>query len=98
MKQHNNLDRTVLSKKILTILVVLFGTNLALAAEEKAENASNPLAAVSNTDIRLKTFDLENGDRHEFFLDGATMLNAKLKLKYEAHWWDTDVSGKGENG
>jgi len=61
------------------------------------ENASNPLAAVSNIDIRLKTFDLEQGDRQEFFIDGATMLNPKLKLKYEAHWWQTDVTGQDEN-
>jgi hypothetical protein len=74
--------------------------NLSQAQDDEGkpeENASNPLAAVSNTDIRLKTFDLENGDRQEFFLDGATMLNPKLKLKYEAHWWDTDVTGQDEN-
>ena len=75
----------------LTIAVFLLATNFSHAQEEPAENASNPLAAVSNTDLRLKSFDLEAGDRQEFFLDGATMLNPKLKLKYEAHWWDTDV-------
>jgi hypothetical protein len=79
--------------KILLAILVLSISNSILAGE----NASNPLAAVSNTDIRLKTFDLENGDRQEAFIDGATMLNPKLKLKYELHWWDTDVTGQDEN-
>ena len=56
------------------------------------------LAAVSNTDFRFKTFDLETGDRQEFFIDGATMINPKLKIKYNAHWWQTDVTGQDENG
>ena len=72
-----------LSRFVTGIILLLL-----LNSIQAEENASNPLAAVSNTDIRLKTFDLENGDRQEFFIDGATMLNPKLKLKYEAHWWD----------
>ena len=78
---------------VITIALLLLFSN-SIQAEE---NASNPLAAVSNTDIRLKSFDLENGDRQEAFIDGATMLNPKLKLKYEAHWWDTDVTGQDES-
>ena len=81
-----------LSRFVTGIILLLL-----LNSIQAEENASNPLAAVSNTDIRLKTFDLENGDRQEFFIDGATMLNPKLKLKYEAHWWDTDVTGQDEN-
>jgi len=86
-------------RKLLAVVVFLFTVNLsqAEAEEEKAENASNPLAAVSNTDFRVKYFDLGNSDRKEFFIDGATMLNPKLKLKYEAHWWSTDVTGQDEN-
>ena len=26
------------------------------------------------------------------------MLNPKLKIKYNAHWWQTDVTGQDENG
>jgi hypothetical protein len=63
------------------------------------ENASNPLAAVNNTDVRLQYFDLEGGaDRWDFFIaDGAYMLTPKLKLKYEIHYWDTDVTGSSES-
>jgi hypothetical protein len=77
---------------LITVFVLLFSHSL--SAEE---NASNPLAAVSNLDFRLKTYDLEQGNREEFFLDGATMLNPKLKPKYEAHWWETDVTGRDES-
>ena len=79
--------------RIMAVLFAYLLTN-SIVAEE---NASNPLAAVSNTDIRLKTFDLESGDRDEFFIDGATMLNPKLKLKYEVHWWETDVTVQDES-
>ncbi|MFC1823943.1 hypothetical protein ACFL9T_14630 [Thermodesulfobacteriota bacterium] len=30
------------------------------------ENASNPLAAVSNTDLRYQFFDLDGSDRSDF--------------------------------
>ncbi len=84
-------------KKILSAVVAaLFTVNLSLADEEPAENASNPLAAVNNTDFRIKTYDLGEADRNEFYLDGAVMLNPKVKLKYETHYWDTDVSGRDE--
>ena len=79
--------------RLVTVIMLLLLSN-SIQAEE---NASNPLAAVSNTDIRLKTFDLENGDRQEIFIDGAKMLNPKLKLKYELHWWETDITGSDEN-
>lgn len=62
------------------------------------ENASNPLAAVSNTDVRLQYFDLDGPERYDFWVaDGAYMLTPKLKLKYELHYWDTDVTGSSEN-
>jgi len=60
------------------------------------ENASNPLAAVSNTDVRVKYFDLDQGSRWDYYIDGATMLTPKTKLKYELHYWDTDVTGRDE--
>ena len=62
------------------------------------ENASNPLAAVSNTDLRYQFFDLDGSDRSDFWVDGAYMLTPKLKLKYELHYWDTDVTGSSESG
>ena len=62
-----------------------------------AENASNPLAAVSNTDLRVQYFDLGGSDRTDYFADGAYMVTPKLKLKYELHYWDTDVTGTSES-
>jgi len=69
------------------------------AGEKKsAENPSNPLSAASNLDLRAKYFDLGEGyDRYTYSLEGATMLNPKLKLKFELHYWDTDVTGSNEN-
>lgn len=62
------------------------------------ENASNPLAAVDNTDLRTQYFDLDGPDRTDYWVDGAYMLTPKLKLKYEVHYWDTDVTGSSESG
>jgi len=66
----------------------------------EGENASNPLAAVSNTDLRWQYADLTNNDAHlnDYFIDGALMLNPKLKFKYELHYWNTNVSGASESG
>ena len=75
------------------ILVLVTGATHAYGEE----NASNPLAAVNNTDIRLQYFDLGGSDRNDYWLDGSYMLTPKLKLKYELHYWDTDVTGSNEN-
>lgn len=63
------------------------------------ENASNPLAAVSNTDLRWNYSDLATNEAHlnDYFIDGAVMIQPKLKLKYELHFWDTNLSGSGES-
>ena len=76
------------------VLMLVTGTSQAYG-----ENASNPLAALSNTDVRLQYFDLEgSAERYDFWLvDGAYMLTPKLKLKYELHYWDTDVTGSSES-
>ena len=62
-----------------------------------AENASNPLAAVNSTDLRWQQFDLDGPERTDYWIDGAYMLTPKLKLKYELHYWDTDVTGISES-
>jgi hypothetical protein len=74
------------------VLLLITGINHA-----HAENASNPLASVSNTDLRWQHFDLGGSDRNDFYADGSYMLTPKLKLKYELHYWDTDVTGSNEN-
>lgn len=78
------------------------GTTLAalavLASPALAENASNPLAAVNNTDLRYQYYDLGGGfDQQDAIIDGAFMLRPDLKFKYEAHYYSTDVSGTREN-
>lgn len=62
------------------------------------ENASNPLAKANNTDIRWQYLDHVAGQGHvnDISIDGATMLTPKLKLKYELHYWETDVTGSSE--
>ena len=64
------------------------------------ENASNPLASVTNTDLRFKYLDLKDdrGRVNDFFVDGAFMLNPKLKVKYELHYWETNVTGSSQSG
>ena len=56
-------------------------------------NASNPLAAVNNTDFRLQYMDLGGAYLTDAWLDGAYMLNPKVKLKYEVHHWTSNVTG-----
>ena len=63
-----------------------------------ADNASNPLAAVNNIDLRAQYFDLGGPERKDYYVDGAYMVTPKLKLKYELHYWDTDVTGSSESG
>ena len=65
----------------------------------ESENASNPLAAVSNTDLRWQYSDLTTNEAHlnNYYIDGAIMLNPKLKFKYELHYWDTNLSGSSQS-
>ena len=57
------------------------------AEEPAAENASNPLAAVNNTDIRWQHFDLGDGQSlDDISVDGAFMAMPTLKIRYELHY------------
>jgi hypothetical protein len=85
--------------KISCALFIIALTAVIGSGKIYAENASNPLAAVNNTDVRLQYFDLDgSSDRYDLWADGAYMLNPKLKLKYELHYWNTDVIGSRESG
>ena len=76
------------------VILILIGVN----PSHGDENASNPLASVNNIDVRWQYFDFDGGaDVNDFYLDGAVMLNPKLKLKYELHYWESDLSGSSEN-
>ena len=83
-------------KKTIVIATMLI-TVITGTGSGYCENASNPLAAVNNTDLRVQYFDLDDSDRTDYWVDGSYMLNPKLKLKYELHYWDTDVTGVDEN-
>lgn len=62
------------------------------------ENASNPLAAVNNTDLRIRVYDLTNDrDRTQYSFEGAYMAEPKFKITYKLHYWDTDVTGQDED-
>jgi len=79
----------------LAALILAF----AIPSAPAEENASNPLAAVNNVDLRYQYFDLDgSSDRSDFWVDGAYMVNPKLKLKYELHYWNTDITGSREQG
>lgn len=60
------------------------------------DNASNPLAAVNNVDLRWQYTSADAGDTNAVFIDGAYMVMPKLKLKYELHYKFTDVTGFDE--
>lgn len=60
------------------------------------ENASNPLAAVNNTDLRWQYFSASAGQTHDAFIEGAYMLLPVLKLKYELHYNFTNVTGTNQ--
>lgn len=61
------------------------------------ENPSNPLSKGKNTDLRIQHFDLRDGSEYtDYFVDGAFMATEKLKVKYELHYADTDVTGESE--
>ena len=79
----------------LYALIFIFASGITQAYG--AENASNPLASVNNTDVRWQYFDLDGPEKNDFYLDGAYMLSPKLKLKYELHYWETDLSGSSKN-
>ena len=50
------------------------------AEEPAAENASNPLAAVNNTDIRWQHFDLGDGQSlDDISVDGAFMASSMFR-------------------
>ena len=82
---------------IARICILLLLSALAVAAEESGgENASNPLAKVKNTDLRWQYLDLDGGHVNDFFIDGAFMATDKLKIKYELHYWETNITGGSE--
>ena len=90
----------VLFCALLLLASVCFST-LSVAQEEleAEDNPSNPLSKARNTDLRVQYFDLGNGaDRTSYNVEGGMMINPSLKLKYEARYWSTNVTGGREHG
>lgn len=83
---------------LFCIFFIFIITTYAGATENSGgENASNPLAKVKNTDLRYQYFDMDGGHVNDFFIDGAFMALDSLKIKYELHFWETDLTGSSEN-
>jgi len=84
-------------KNLFTVLLGSFLLVSGLCFAE--ENASNHLAKVKYTDIRAQYHDKKDGSYYwDFWLaDGAFMVTDKLKIRYEVHYWKTDVSGSNES-
>jgi len=88
-----------LVQKVIGYALCLFLTVCIFQASPVvAENASNPLAKVKNTDLRWQYFDVDSGRINDAFIDGAFMASDDLKIKYELHFWETDLSGSSETG
>jgi len=66
---------------------------MASVSASAQDNASNPLAAVSNTDLRFQYIDLGGSHLKDLWVDGAYMVAPKLKVKYELHYWSEDAAG-----
>ncbi len=92
-----------IAARAIAVAGLAFFLGAGVAAQEKdskgsgSENASNPLASVNNTDLKYQYFDLGSADRNDFFGEGSYMLHPKLKLKYELHYWETNLTGRSEN-
>lgn len=66
---------------------------------QDAAAASNPLSSTSKLDTRLDYFDLDGSkDRFDINLKGDVMLHPRLKLAYEVHYWNTNITGTTEDG
>ncbi len=57
-------------KQTFSSFLAVFMLILASGPAEAQENASNPLAAVSNTDRRFQYFDPEGSDRRDYWIGG----------------------------
>lgn len=82
-------------KRACALFLLLFSA-VGFAGEYVEENASDPLAKVRNTDLRWQYLDLDENHINDVFIDGAFMANDKFKIKYELHYWETDLSGDSQ--
>ena len=79
------------------VCALLLASFSATSAEESGgENASNPLSKSRNTDVRWQYLDMDGGHVNDIFIEGAFMASDSLKIKYELHYWETDITGNSE--
>lgn len=86
----------MLGKKICAVPFAC--TMIMLGGAAFAENASNPLAAVNSTDLRVQPTTSDTRDKVDVWIDGAYMITPRFKLKYELHYNFTDISGTDQHG
>jgi hypothetical protein len=83
-----NLKRFVVLCAV-SILIAICGTPSVADEQKQQENPSNPLAAVSNLDLRAKYFDLgDDFERRTYSLEGATML-----ARQDCYPWEKALPG-----
>lgn len=83
--------------KIALSTICLLSSFFALANE----NASDPTASLSFTDIKVQFFDTGAplGDqRDRYAIEGAYTFTPKHKVTYEVNYWETDITGQTESG
>ncbi len=89
----------IVFRHFYTVVAIAVGVQLlATGLVTAGENASNPLAAVNNTDLRVQPTTSRAQDKIDVYIDGAYMLSPKLKLKYELHYNFTDITGTNQHG
>ena len=68
------------------------------STEVEAGNPSDPTASVKYTDLRYRYLDLGgDADRNWLTVEGGLMVSPKIKLIYELHFWESDISGSSES-
>ncbi len=85
--------------RLMPCLFIIFviASNAGATEESGGENASNPLSKVKNTDLRYQYIDMKGSHVNDVFIDGAFMAFDSLKIKYELHYWETDLTGTSES-
>ena len=83
---------------LLRISINLIVTMVLLQNIASAEgNASNPMAAVNNVDLRWQGTFVSADDRNDYFVNGAQMLRPDVKLVYELHYNSNDFTGSTQH-
>jgi len=58
---------------------------------------SNPLSSVNKIDLTWNYTDSDSGETNDFAVEGSFMISPKVKLLYEVHYLETNITGTSEN-